>query len=77
MRRITVGMHEAKTTLSQLVRRAAAGDEVVIANNGDPVARIVPYDSTPVSRRPGRLASQIVIRPGFDDLPPGFEPLVD
>ena len=35
-------MHEAKTKLSQLVERAEAGEEIVIARNGTPVARLVP-----------------------------------
>ena len=40
-----VGMHEAKTKLSQLVQRAEAGEEIVIARNGKPVARLVPVAS--------------------------------
>ena len=39
---ITVGVHEAKTTLSELLRRVAGGDEVTIVRSGTPVARIVP-----------------------------------
>ncbi len=77
MKRITVGMHEAKTTLSQLVKHAIAGDEIVIANNGEPVARIVAYSGETRPRKPGRLAGRIEIKPGFDDLPPGFEAFAD
>ena len=73
MKRVTVGMHEAKTTLSQLVKKALAGEEVVIANHGEPVAKIVAYRGSAASRTPGRLAGQIVIKPGFEDVPPGFE----
>jgi prevent-host-death family protein len=40
-----VGMHEAKTTLSKLVERAAAGEEIVIARHGRPAARLVPVAS--------------------------------
>ncbi len=36
-----VGVHEAKTTLSELLRRVAAGEEVVITRSGEPVAKIV------------------------------------
>jgi prevent-host-death family protein len=71
--RTTVGMHEAKTTLSQLVRKAMAGEEVVITNNGEPVAKILAYSVETAPRTPGRLAGRIVIAPDFDDLPPGFE----
>lgn len=35
-------MHEAKTTLSKLLRQVASGEEVVIKRGGEPVARIVP-----------------------------------
>lgn len=73
MKRITVGMHEAKTTLSQLDRKAAAGQEVVLSKNGEPVAKIVRYSGHTAPRKAGRLAGQIKIKPGFDELPPGFE----
>ncbi len=36
-----VGVHEAKTTLSALLRRVAAGEDVVITRFGKPVAKIV------------------------------------
>ena len=38
---LTVGVHEAKTHLSRLLRRVAAGEEIVIARAGKPVARLV------------------------------------
>ena len=41
---ITVGVHEAKTTLSRLLRRASSGEEVVITRGGEPVARLVPVE---------------------------------
>ena len=37
----TVNIHEAKTYLSRFVDQAAAGDEIVIARAGRPVARLV------------------------------------
>lgn len=39
---IQVGVHEAKTTLSKLLRRVAAGEEITITRGGEPVARLVP-----------------------------------
>jgi prevent-host-death family protein len=38
---LSVGVHEAKTRLSELLRAVAAGQEVEILRNGDPVARLV------------------------------------
>jgi prevent-host-death family protein len=42
-----VGVHEAKTQLSKLLRRAAAGEEIVIARGGHPVAKLVPIAPAP------------------------------
>lgn len=41
-----VGIHEAKTHFSELIRRVAAGEEIVISRGGKPVARL-----SPVTRR--------------------------
>ena len=46
----TVGMHQAKTHLSDLVRRAENGEEVVIARGGTPVARLVALRAIPAQR---------------------------
>lgn len=43
---VTVGVHEAKTTLSELLRRVAAGEEVTITRGGEQVAKIVPIQRT-------------------------------
>jgi prevent-host-death family protein len=64
------GMHDAKTKLSQLVERASAGEDIVIARNGTPVARIVPVAGTPgLASVRGRLRGQIRIAEDFDELP--------
>jgi prevent-host-death family protein len=49
-----VNIHEAKTHLSRLVDRAAAGEHVVIARAGKPVADLVPHRSTSVRLGLGR-----------------------
>ena len=41
-----VNIFEAKNRLSQLIKRVQAGEEVVIANRGEPVARLVPAGSS-------------------------------
>lgn len=66
-----VGVHEAKTHLSRLLRRVAAGEEVVILRAGKPVAKIVPLKG-PQRRELGRDRGLIVIPPDFDELPEEF-----
>jgi prevent-host-death family protein len=39
---VEVGVHEAKTTLSALLRRVATGEEITITRGGQPIARLVP-----------------------------------
>jgi prevent-host-death family protein len=63
-------MHEAKTTLSQLVERAEAGEDIVIARNGKPVARLVPVAATnSLASVHGALRGRIRIADDFDELP--------
>jgi prevent-host-death family protein len=67
---ITVGVHEAKTRLSELLRVVAAGQEVEIARNGVPVARLVPY-RPPTRRSFGHDAGRFEVADDFDaPLPP-------
>lgn len=54
-----VNIHEAKTQLSKLVERAAAGEEIVIAKAGKPMAKLVPYTPRIAPRIGGFLAGQI------------------
>jgi prevent-host-death family protein len=46
-----VNLYEAKTHLSRLVEEAAKGDEIIIAKNDRPLARLVPLAKT---RRAGK-----------------------
>jgi len=65
-----VGMHEAKTKLSQLVERAQAGEDIVIARNGKPVARLVPVaPSNSFASIRGMWKGQVHIADDFDELP--------
>jgi prevent-host-death family protein len=64
----TINVHDAKTHLSRLLERAEAGEEIVIARAGKPVARLVPYTAERPTRTFGALKGQIRILPGFDDL---------
>ena len=65
-----IGMHEAKTTLSQLVERAAAGEDIIIQRNGTPVARLVPVaSSSSLQSVRGAWRGRVRIADDFDELP--------
>ena len=55
----TVNIHEAKTHLSQLLQRVIAGEEIILAKAGKPVARLVPFTAAPAQRLPGSAQGQI------------------
>jgi len=62
-----VNLNEAKTHLSKLIERVRAGEEVIIAKSGKPVARLVPFEP-PAPRRPGLLSGKVEDA-FFDPLP--------
>jgi len=62
-----INVHAAKTQLSRLLDAAAAGEEVIIAKAGRPVARLVPIDVTLPPRRLGILDGKINVPDDFDD----------
>ena len=64
-----VNVHEAKTHLSRLLEAAAAGEEIIIAKAGKPVAKLVPIEKP--KRIPGRLKGLIRWSDAF------FDPLPD
>ena len=61
-----VNIHEAKTHLSRLVERVEAGEEVVIARAGRPVARLVRFTRRTAPRTPGLWRGQVELAPDFD-----------
>jgi len=63
----SVNLHEAKTHLSELVGAAAAGEEIIIAKAGKPMARLIALDK-PEPRRPG-IAKGRVTEAFFEPLP--------
>lgn len=68
----TVNLYEAKTHLSDLVDRAAAGEEIVIAKSGKPLARLVPLAGSERGRTPGGWEGLVWIAKDFDaPLPAG------
>jgi prevent-host-death family protein len=61
-----VNTHEAKTQLSRLLRRVAAGEEITIANRGVPVARLVPVPPKKAQRVLGIFRGQLTVPDDFD-----------
>ena len=66
----TYDIHEAKTQLSSLVERAAAGEAFVIAKAGKPLVKVTPIEpaDSPVQMRFGFMAGEIRIPPDFDEM---------
>lgn len=62
-------VHEAKTNLSNLIKRACRGEEVIIARGPTPVVRLVPIGEVQGRRRPGVLRGKLRVGPEF------FQPL--
>jgi len=62
----TVNIHEAKTHFSRLIEKAGAGEEIVIAKAGKPVARLVGYSAPQAPRRLGLMAGQFNVPDDFD-----------
>jgi prevent-host-death family protein len=62
-----INVHEAKTQLSKLIAAAEAGEEVIIARHGKPVARLVPVEETRPKRRFGSMKGKIKLDESFFD----------
>lgn len=63
-----VNVFEAKTEFSKLIRLVESGREesITVARNGRPVAKIVPYENTPVSKRIGIAKGKFTVPDDFD-----------
>jgi len=69
-----VNVHDAKTNLSKLLARVEAGEEIVIARAGKPVARLVPVAPEKACRVPGEDEGKGWIAEDFDaPLPPEIQ----
>lgn len=60
-------VQEAQSEFSALVERASMGEEIIIARNGEPAARLVPYEATKGRRVPGCGKGKIWIADDFND----------
>jgi len=61
-----LNIHEAKTQLSKLIEFTQAGEEVIIAKAGKPLAKLVPLDQRQVKRRLGLLDGTLFIPDDFN-----------
>ena len=68
-RRKSLNVAEAKARLSELVQRAAGGEEIIIARNGQPQARLVPL-APRIDRVPGKGVGKWKVAEDFDDALP-------
>lgn len=64
--RAIVNIHEAKTNLSRIVDEVAAGNEVIIAKAGKPMARLVPLESAPRPKKLGLLKGKLTVPDDFN-----------
>lgn len=62
---MAVNIHEAKTHFSRLIERVLAGEEIIIARGGKPVAKLVPIDRRASRRTPGSARGQIEMSDDF------------
>ncbi len=61
-----INIHEAKTHFSKLLARVQAGEEIVIAKAGVPLARLVPAAPMPEKRVLGTARGQVWMSDDFD-----------
>ena len=72
-----VNIYDAKTQLSALVDRAAAGEEIIIAKNGAPRAKLVSIPHADGPRTPAGAMGVTYIADDFDAPDPAIEALFD
>ena len=63
---LTINIHEAKTYFSRFIEKAAAGEEIIIAKAGKPIAKLVPLHSLSSPRSLGIFKGQLNVPEDFD-----------
>ncbi len=61
-----INIYEAKTAFSKLINRVIAGEEIIIARAGKPVAKLVAFQAPELDRTPGSAKGKITISGDFD-----------
>jgi prevent-host-death family protein len=70
-----MNIHQAKTNLSKLIELVIAGEDVIIAKAGKPVAKLISYKNSQKNRVPGLWKNKIWISENFDDEDEGINKL--
>lgn len=68
----TVNVHEAKARLSELLRDALAGEEIIIARRNKPLVRLTVIEEARTVRRFGTAAGLVRVADDFDETPADF-----
>jgi antitoxin (DNA-binding transcriptional repressor) of toxin-antitoxin stability system len=68
---------EAKAKFSELLNKALAGEEVIIARDNRPLVRIEAIGARGGKRTPGSAKGRVVVAPDFDETPPDFMDYVE
>ncbi len=61
----TVNIHEAKTHLSRLLEKVAAGEDIIIAKGGRPIARLTALPHAFPKRIPGTAKGKVILSKHF------------
>jgi prevent-host-death family protein len=71
--KVRFNVAEAKAQFSSLVRRAVAGEDIVIARDGKPLVKLVSLSQPQQARKPGSAKGKIWMAPDFDETPADFK----
>lgn len=69
----TFNVAEAKAQFSGLVRRALAGEEIIISKDHKPLIKLVPLAERGKARTPGSAKGRVRLAPDFDQIPADFK----
>ena len=69
----SIDVNDLKTNLSQILSKVEASEDVVIARDGKPVARLVPYGKIQGKRRFGAMKGRVMVDDRFFDPLPEVE----
>ena len=63
---VQVNIYEAKSNFSKLINQVIAGEEVIVAKSGKPVAKLVPFEKPSQNRKPGSAKGKLILSDDFD-----------